>query len=88
MTRPEELTARLAAITGRRAITTEMILEELVKAEAHIGAELNRTDLPWEWRGYLEDVLQEIHRQMEVALHKDPRPIFKDHPLKGKEVGP
>ena len=78
MTEPQ---GRYVQIMGRSLVTPGMLIEQLAEAETGIGKLLNEKDLSPERRKLLEDTLQEIHRQMEVAAHKDPRPVIKDIPL-------
>lgn len=63
----------------RKIATPENLWESWGRDRTSLSATLNRTDLPPEVRAYYEDLLEEILRQEEIALHKELRPhVFED----------
>jgi hypothetical protein len=78
-----ELAAHLSVSTVRFT-TPEQMKQDWDDSETILAATLNRTDLPAHERAYVEDVLQEVNRQREVAAHKVLRPWSKVVPVKVK----
>lgn len=74
-------TSRFDLVAVRRVFTLETLAKEWDQAEAILAERLNRTDLAPDARTYLEDLLQEVNRQREIAAHKEPRPVFKETPI-------